>query len=375
MKNHLLLLSIALLALAACTKEKLPIIKASSYEAHIKVDGKLKDDIWYLDPNIELDVFSTPGKEVTFYTDIDSITFKTETNKNYDFVVLLNEKDSAMTRIACIVPKLEILKKAEAYNYSDNRFIPEFTYSLPDDPYLEKTRKELKLDSIAGNGTELSQIFNLLHWIHTTIRHDGNSINPDSKNAIDIIKICKAENRGVNCRMMAIALNECYLSMGIKSKYITCMPRETIFDDCHVINMVFSKELDKWIWIDPTFEAYVKDENGNLLGIQEVRERLIKGQELILNPDANWNGNSAQTKEYYLDQYMAKNLYRMQVPANNGYNIETQEKGKEISFVELLPLDGIQQEPQKDEDLNTDTGTKYIYYKTNNPDLFWAKPE
>lgn len=67
--------------------------------------------------------------------------------------------------------------------------------------------------------------------------------------------------------------------------------------------------LNKWIWIDPTFAAYVSDENGMLLHPGEVRYRLQHDLPLVLNSDANWNNQSIQTKENYLDNYMAKNLY------------------------------------------------------------------
>ncbi len=133
--------------------------------------------------------------------------------------------------------------------------------------------------------------------------------------------------------------------------------------------------MNKWIWIDPTFDAYVMDDTGNLLGIQEVRERLIKGQPLVLNADANWNRTNLQTKEYYLEYYMAKNLYRLETPLVSEYNTETWEKGKVATYVELLPLDGIEQTPQKKEEKNNKTGVKFINYKTNNTDLFWVIPE
>jgi len=213
-----------------------------------------------------------------------------------------------------------------------------------------------------------------MHWIHNTVRHEDNE-PPELKNAIDIIKICRSENRGVNCRMLAIILNECYLSMGFKSRYITCMPRETQFEDCHVINMVYSNDLKKWIWVDPTFDAYVMNEKGALLGIDEVRERLIKGKTLIVNPEANWNKLTSYTKEKYLENYMAKNLYRMSTPLVSEYNAETLGKGKEITYVELLPLDGIEQSPQKKESIDGTSGVKSTNYKTNNPNLFWTKPE
>ena len=80
------------------------------------------------------------------------------------------------------------------------------------------------------------------------------------------------------------------------------------------------------------------NEKGELLGIQEVRERLINDQTLILNPEANWNRLTSQTKEEYLNRYMAKNLYRLECQLISGYNTETWRDGKEITYVELLPL-------------------------------------
>ena len=373
--KFLTIIVVTLLTQNLFAQKKLPTIKANSLQVDIKVDGNLIKNAWTIVPETNPDVYTTSAKKVTFYTDIDSISFDVKSDEQYNFVILLKGKDTANTRIVWEPSKLDILRKAENYNYSDNRFIPKFAYQSQDNPNLKKIRSDLKLDSIAGSGIELSQIFNLMHWAHNIVKHDGSSNNPTLKNAIDLIKTCKAENRGVNCRMMATILNECYLSMGIKSRYITCMPRETEFDDCHVINIVYSKDLNKWIWIDPTFDAYVMDDKGNLLGIQDVRERLIKGQAVILNADANWNRTALQTKEHYLEYYMAKNLYRLETPLVSEYNTETCEKGKEVIYVELLPLDGIVQTPQKKEETDDKTGVKFINYKTNNPDIFWIKPE
>ena len=359
---------------ATFAQKKLPIIKANSTSVDIKDNNQLRKNAWRIVPEEKLDVYTTSAKKVTFYTDIDSISFKIDQKKHYDFIILLNGKDSARTQIKYKPSRLEILKNAGKYDYTDNRFIPKFEYQSADNPNLNKIKQDLKLDSIAGKGSELSQIFNLLHWVHNLVKHDGSSNNPTLKNAIDLIKVCKLENRGVNCRMLATILNECYLSMGIKSRYITCMPKETEFDDCHVINMVYSKELKKWIWIDPTFDSYVMDEKGNLLGIQEIRERLVKGLPLVLNADANWNRENLQTKEAYLENYMAKNLYRLETPLISEYDTETWKSGKEVTYIELLPLDGIEQIPQKKEQTNSKTGVKFIYYKTNNPNLFWTKP-
>ncbi|SKA14498.1 transglutaminase domain-containing protein [Sediminibacterium ginsengisoli] len=371
----LLLTAFCFYQTSSFAQKGIPVIKAGSKQVDIRQDGEVTKNAWSIVPEEKLDVFTTSARYVTFYTDIDSISYTVDPKVGtYDFIILLNGKDSARTRIKYQPSRLEMLKGAEAYNYDDKRFIPEFSYQSQDNPNLVRIRKELNLDSIAGKGGELSRIFNLLHWVHLLVKHDGNSNNPTLKNAIDLIKVCKAENRGVNCRMLATILNECYLAMGIQSRYITCMPKETKFDDCHVINMVYSKDLNKWIWIDPTFDAYVMDNQGNLLGIQEVRERLIKGLPLVLNADANWNRETLQSKKGYLENYMAKNLYRLQTPLISEYDTETWKSGKEVTYVELLPLDGIEQAPQKLEQTNNQTGVKFTYYKTNNPALFWTKP-
>ena len=375
MKIYLILI-FSLVGQLIYAQKNVPIIKSTSNVIDVRDGKEFKKQYWRISPALNPDVYETNtlGQKVTFITDKDSISVKIKKDTEFNFIILLNDSIKAHTQIKYKLPYLDKLKKGEKYNYADNRFIPRFSYQSMENPNLIKIRKDFKLDSIAGTGNEISKILNLLHWVHNTIRHDGSANNPTLKNAIDLIKVCKTENRGVNCRMMATILNECYLSMGIKSRYITCLPKETEFDDCHVINMVYSNDLKKWIWIDPTFDAYVMNEKGELLGQGEVRERLVTGKTLILNPDANWNKINSQTKAYYLETYMAKNLYRLQTPLVSEYDSETWRRGKEITYVELLPLDGIEQTPQKKEQTNTITGVKYTYYKTNNPNLFWTKP-
>jgi hypothetical protein len=268
---------------------------------------------------------------------------------------------------------LSILKKGNKYNFKDQGEIPKFSYQSQENENLVNLRKEYNLDSIAGNGNEVSKILNLMYWVHKLIRHDGSSENPEVKNAFNIISVCKNENRGVNCRMMATVLNECYLAIGIKSRQITCMPNEENFDDCHVINMVWSEDLKKWLWIDATFAAYVMNENNEMLSIAEVREKLILNETLILNSDSNWNYTIAQTKEHYLETYMAKNLYRLQCPVESEFNFETHQSEKKVSYIELLPLNYKGQKQNRTQIRNNQNDmTNYV---TNNPNLFWAEPK
>ena len=359
---------------------KIPTIRATSKVVDIRDGNVFKKGYWNITPDAHPDVYTTSfskkTKRITFYTNQDSITFNVKSNSYFLFNILLNNKDTALTGILS-TDTLGTLKNASKYNLTEKREIPKFTYQSADNPNLAALRKEFKLDSIVGQGNEVSKILNLLHWIHNLVPHDGNHANPAVMNAINMIAVCKKENRGLNCRGLATVLNECYLSMGIKSRFVTCLPKDSlgIDNDCHVINMVYSKDLKKWLWIDPTFDAYVMNEKGELLSIEEVRERIINNKPLLINPDANWNHKASVEKEYYLYSYMAKNLYKLQCNLNSEYDAETRGLGKTETNIALLPLEYFKQSPTKSEQEDKKNKTNFINYKTNNPKVFWAIPD
>ena len=251
-----------------------------------------------------------------------------------------------------------ILHRGGAYKVSERRdTLPRITYADASNPGLEMVRRHFRLDSVAAGGDEISKIKRILTFIHNRIRHDGMHSNPGAMNAIDLDRACADGSRGLNCRGLATVLNECFLAMGFKSRFITCFPRD-YKSDCHVINVVYSRTLKRWIWIDPTHNAWITDENGNLLGVKEVRERRLAGLPYVLNEEANWNNETKSTKEYYLDEYMTKNLYAIEISTHYGFGTE-----QNVSHsITLLP-----------ENANI-TGFK-VEKATCDADWFWAAPE
>jgi hypothetical protein len=257
---------------------------------------------------------------------------------------------------------LSTLQEVGGFETSVTVGLPHFYYETPENARLQDVKNFFKLDSIAGTGDEISKILNIMYWAHNNIRHDGLNFALAELDAIDLYNYHKATEKGLNCRHLSIALNEMYLSMGWKSRYVTCLPKDENDSDCHVINCVWVESLQKWIWIDPTFAAYVKDENGILLSINEVRERLIDGSSLILNEDANWNNQNKQTKERYLMKKKKKNLYWIQVPVNSVFNPESRYRNNVNEYVSLLPI-GYTRANIK----NTET-------ITNDHEYFWQTP-
>jgi hypothetical protein len=161
----------------------------------------------------------------------------------------------------------------------------------------------------------------------------------------------------LDCGSLARVLSDCYTAMGFKARRIICLPKDSTDVDCHSIDVVYSRTLRKWLWMDPTNDAYVMDEHGTLLSIAEVRERLISDRPVILNDDANWNHVNKVTAEYYLYDYMAKNLYALEY---------FYDAGGAAGTILLVPAEYAGVIPRT---------RAYNPICSHNPEVFWADPE
>jgi len=338
-------------------------------------DGDNAPTKWGVNPKIQLDTYASNqiGKIVTFYSDIDSLSFLIHPDSVYTFIILLEGVDSAYSQVRYKPSYLDILKTGDTYNTGTDEKIA-FTYQDSSHVALRELRKKYNLDSIAGSGNEFARMINLLYWVHNLVPHDGRGENPAVKNAEDLIRVCEKDERGLNCRGLSTILNECYLAMGFKARIVTCIPKDSIVRDCHVINVVYSDLAGKWLWLDPTCASYVMNSAGQMLGPADVRQLLIDDEPLILNPDANWNNKESMEIEYYLYNFMATNLYRFKSPLRSEYNYETNGRGKLMEYVELLPSDGYNQTPKVNSIRDEGSGTTVKTYKTNNSERFWAPP-
>ena len=83
------------------------------------------------------------------------------------------------------------------------------------------------------------------------------------------------------------------------------------------------------------------NEDGEMLSIAEVREYIRTDKPLKINEEANWNNRSKQTKEYYIDRYMAKNLYYIVCMDWARFNAETVIDGRKYRYIALMPYDMI----------------------------------
>ncbi|MBL0103772.1 MAG: hypothetical protein IPP51_08450 [Bacteroidetes bacterium] len=82
----------------------MPIVRANSKISSLREGNVYKKDFWTITPEARPDVWTIEVSKsstvrAALITDVDSIIFNVELGKTYDFVVLLNGKDSAFTQI------------------------------------------------------------------------------------------------------------------------------------------------------------------------------------------------------------------------------------------------------------------------------------
>ena len=89
----------------AYSQNSIPVIKASYNRASLRENNIIRKDSWRILPELKPDVWNVivpkgSKKRVTFITDIDSISYLLKSDTSYNFLVLLNNTDSAYTRIS-----------------------------------------------------------------------------------------------------------------------------------------------------------------------------------------------------------------------------------------------------------------------------------
>ncbi len=249
-----------------------------------------------------------------------------------------------------------------------------FAYAAPTDENLARLRKLYDLDTVAGRGPEVERIIDLMRWVFRLTGHANEPEIPKELNAFNLIRLAKDEHMEINCYMKTVILNEVYLSMGWPSRQTHLLPSENEEKESHFITSVYARSLGKWIMMDPDMGAYLTDEKGTILGVPEVRSRMIAGRPLrvkevgsagrLARARDDWS-NFIRGVDYFW--FLSKFLFKIRCPQRSLFNLASEPRRV---MVELIP-DGYREEllrePRTDE-----RGRKII--SINDEGLFWQKP-
>ena len=194
-----------------------------------------------------------------------------------------------------------------------------FTFDLNRrDLYMDMI-EEFGLDEITAGHEDVELMRVLLNWVSNNFPHHGNSGLPDNRDAMSIIGYIRENPRGINCRGLAILLAEVLRLYGIEAKHITVIPPEDEHP-VHVVTHAFSRELQQWIMLDPTYGIYLTDENGNFMNLYTLRRAFAEGAPLFANADAGHNNRRFNMREFR--QFTACYLFRFSTGTHFGFGSE-----------------------------------------------------
>ena len=232
--------------------------------------------------------------------------------------------------------------------------------SIPDSAKAAEIRDYFQLDTLYdASASTWDKTLAIAQFVARNIPHANQKSEPRSRNAIDLWEFTRTVEPGINCRLHSILTFELLTSVGIDATYITCMPKKDD-GDCHVVNQVWIPELEKWVMIDSDSGGYcATDGNGNLLSLQEIRERYITGEPIVYHPGFSAAQESLGSDHY---RYMAKNTYWFSAWDDIHYGQEAG-NGQGARYFNLVPK-----------------GYKPFNYQegnllTSDADQFWAAPK
>ena len=179
---------------------------------------------------------------------------------------------------------LKLLQLAEYEMDTDEKRIA-YGYQPSSHEDLTLLREKYLLERVAGTGDELSQIRNLTQWVNERLPH-GNVSPPEQVNALHVLGLSDSGPIQMNCYVIATVLNEVLLSLGFQSRRVHCRSYDAYDLDSHVVTLVYSNTLSKWVCMDGSWNCYLTDDSRIPLSLEEFRERLSSNQPVWVNGES-----------------------------------------------------------------------------------------
>ena len=252
--------------------------------------------------------------------------------------------------------RIDLLRYATPYASDTVRY--RFVYRQ-DTIQAQKIHAYFRLDTLLtdSSATTWDKTLTLATFVASHIPHANQTKYPQKSNAIDLWEYTRKVEPAFNCRLHAILLHELMLAEGITNRFVTCLPADTLDSDCHVVNLVWLPEQNKWAMIGSDMQAWISNPEGTPLSLAEMRERYISGSSMQIHPLLD--GTKEDFNYDYYRSYWAKNLYWFICWEETGYGKEDSMEGRQIT---LAPA-GF-----------TDPDARPSDVHTTDAERFWAAP-
>jgi len=312
----------------------IPIIKANSEKVRIVVNGSVSDESMPLSDE-RSDTLKVPINVsplyFALYTDIDSINVQISVGSRFTFAI---QKQGMKPLVIIIQNGLE----TENITFDTTSTNKNLRFAYEDgsaNPYLQKLKSEYPIDSIAPTcKNDLEKVQKLSSWVHGLWQHDGYN-TPKQNDALHILEEVKKGER-FRCVEYGIVTTACLNAIGLPSRTLSLKTKEaetTPRGAGHVVMEVFLKDLNKWVMVDPQFDA-VACLNNIPLNAVELQKAITENKDMkILTNDKELQDSQYKAWIYpYLYYFSYKFDNRENIPKNERITIN----GK--SDIMLVPM-------------------------------------
>jgi hypothetical protein len=238
--------------------------------------GEYSGNGWIVSPQTPKDTLrfsSLMALDTKFVSDVDSINFIVGPGETKHFYVKLRGRYAhTVIHNTAAWSTLSYTRKClpDSFHFY-------FVKDYQSVPYFIKLKEQYPIDSCIKNAkNDASRVLNLLHWVHTRWKHNGNQ-SPQKNDAISILEEAK-NGKGFPCFAYAEVLGAALNSIGLPTRRLALKTKNVETDPSasgHVVNEVFLRDIKKWVFVDPQEDImpYLKNKPLNAVEFQQAITR------------------------------------------------------------------------------------------------------
>ncbi len=212
---------------------------------------------------------------------------------------------------------IEFLRAYSSFNHEQTLPKIKFIFENPESNNLILLRKAIGIEKQNNAESEVQLILRLLKWAIEHFDFPGSTLidrRYDDTDWFEVIERAKREKFSLNCRYKSLLFTQILLAYGIKARWVSCLPVESITHERHCVTEVYVNRLNKWIVVDCAFNLIYFDSDGTMLSLIEMRERLINGNRI------RFFIKEQKYAKYVYDCWMS-HIFRFKYAVYNGYNM------------------------------------------------------
>jgi len=193
----------------------------------------------------------------------------------------------------------------------------------PDSPYLTTLREKYKLGKLCARAhTYFDKVLTISGWVNRLWKHNGSN-EPKKSDALSILEEVE-QGAEFQCVEYGIVTAACLKALGLPARVLALKTKDVATRPSgagHVVMEVYLNDLQKWIMVDPQFDAIVLKDCIPLNAV-EIQAAATNGEKLTIltsNPDT--------PVEYYIS-WVYPYLYYFDTPFDNREDIKKDERHK-----------------------------------------------